>query len=454
MIDRRAGQTDGGKPMKPITGLLLGASLLLAACAEREVILPGERLPVRESGGVGVIAEAGLTAAAPEELTISLPAPTRLAAWPMRVGNGSNDPGHATLADAPQRVWSANIGAGDSRKRRITADPVSDGQRIFTLDARATIAATATNGTVLWSRSLVPGFEREGDASGGGVATGGGTVYVTTGFGELHALDATNGATRWVQRLEAPLTTPKVDGDFVYLVSRDNRAWALDADTGRIVWDLPSAPAAAVMATAPAPAVTDRTVIFPFSSGELLSALKVSGIRVWGSSVSGQRRGVAYSNVGDITGDPVVSDGVMYAGTSAGRMIAASATSGERLWTATEGAVSPLAVAGGSVFAVSDRAQLLRLDAATGEVLWRQDLPFYRNTRLRRRQGIFAHFGPVLAGSRLWIASSDGTLRGFDPATGALASQIDIPGGAASRPIAFGDAIFLVSRSGTLHAYR
>jgi outer membrane protein assembly factor BamB len=438
--------------MRPIL-LAFAAAAGLAACAEREVILPGERIAVRPGDRGSVLASA-TPEAAPRALALSLPAPRRLADWPLRVGNAANDPGHATLAPAPRRVWSADVGAGDSRRLRITADPVSDGRAIYTLDARSRVSSTGLDGARLWSRSLVPPFEREGDASGGGVGVAGGTVFVSTGFGELHALDAATGRTRWVQRLDAPITTPKPVGDLVYVVSRDGRAWALTADTGRIRWEVPAQPATAVTTAAPAPAVTDRLVVFPFGSGELQAVLRQSGLGVWGTFVSTARRGAAYAAIGDITGDPVVSGGTVYAGTAAGRTIAVALASGERLWTAAEGAVSPLVAAGGSLFAVSDRAQLLRLDAATGEVIWRQDLPYYRNSRLQRRQGIYAHYGPVLAGGRLWVASSDGALRGFDPVSGALAASVDVPGGAASRPVAFGDALYVVGRGGALHAYR
>ena len=435
-------------------GSLVGISLLaLAACSEKEVILPGERIAVRPGDSAAVIAEAATDVSA-EVVPLRLAAPERLAAWPLRVGNARNDPPHATLSAAPQRVWSANVGAGDSRRQRITADPVSDGSRIYTLDAKSGVTATTTGGATVWTRSLVPPSEKDSDASGGGLAVVDGTVYATTGYGELHALDAATGAERWVQRLDAPVTTPKVANGLVYVVSRDNRAWAIRADNGRVQWDIPAGAAPAAMATSPAPAVDGRLVIFPFANGEVVSTLQVSGIRVWGSSVSGRRRGVASNFVGDITGDPVVSDGVVYAGTSAGRSVALDQASGTRIWTGSDGAVSPMVLAGGSLFAVSDRAQLLRMDAATGDVIWRTDLPYYRNQRLKRRQGIYAHYGPVLAGGRLWVASSDGVLRGFDPETGVLAAQTEVPGGAASRPIAFGDALYVVGRNGQLHAFR
>ncbi|WP_299817299.1 PQQ-like beta-propeller repeat protein [uncultured Jannaschia sp.] len=441
--------------MRAFAGILLGAAFALAGCGDDEAILPGERLPVRTGGldGLGVIAAAS-DSADDSVPALALPAPRTLADWPMRVGNARNHPDHATLSPAPRRIWSTDIGAGDTRRQRLTTDPVSDGRRIYTLDAKAGVTATATPGARVWMRSLVPPLERDDDASGGGLAVVDGTLYVTTGYGELHALDSATGRTRWVQRLDAPITTPKVAGGMVYVVSRDNRAWALDARNGRIRWELPAASAPSVMATSPAPAITDRSVILPFGSGEIVNALRESGIRLWGASIAGARRGVAYNTVGDITGDPLVADGTIYAGTSAGRLVALSEASGERLWTAGEGAMSPLVLAGGSLFVVTDRAQLLRVNAATGAVIWRSDLPFYRTARLKRRRGVHAHFGPVLAGGRLWVASSDGALRGFDPVTGALANSIELPDGAASRPIAFGNALYVVDRAGTLHAFR
>ena len=44
-------------------------------------------------------------------------------------------------------------------------------------------------------------------------------------------------------------------------------------------------------------------------------------------------------------------------------------TSGERIWTADEGALGPVQVAGGSLFLVSDQNELVRLDAALARVI-------------------------------------------------------------------------------------
>ena len=107
-----------------------------------------------------------------------------------------------------------------------------------------------------------------------------------------------------------------------------------------------------------------------------------------------------------------------------------------------------------TAFGRPDEADLVRLDAATGGVIWRVDLPYYTDSRVKKQDRIYSHFGPVLAGGRLFVASSDGVLRAFDPASGRLVGQGDIPGGAASAPVVAGQTLYVVSRAGQLHAFR
>lgn len=425
---------------------LMGLALLvIAGCARKEPLLPGTREALRPEVAAQAVAELP---------ALRLPSQQSLAAWPMRAGSATGVMPHAALSAAPALMWTAKIGSGNSRRHRITTDPVAAGGVVYAMDAVAQVTAVSESGAVVWQRDLTPSFEKSGDATGGGLAVSGGVLYATTGYGNLHALDAATGAEQWVQRLDAPITGPTVSNGLIYVVSRDSRAWAIDLKTGRIKWELPGTPSGAVLATSPAPAVNDRLVVFPFGSGELMGVLKQSGIRIWGGTVAGNRRGVAYSNLSDIAADPVIDGNTLYAATPAGRLVSMDVFSGGRNWTTTEGALSPVVPVGGSVYLVSDRAQLLRLDAATGETLWAVPLPFFEARRLDKRKTAFAHFGPVLAGGQLWVGSSDGNLRGFDPETGSETNVLDLKGGAAGRPIVMNDTLYVVSARGTLHAYR
>ncbi|MGB8812149.1 MAG: PQQ-binding-like beta-propeller repeat protein [Paracoccaceae bacterium] len=442
-----------------VSGIALVA--LLAACAEKELILPGERFNVRTPLEASLPVEGQPEPVDPSRLTenqsvaISLPAAQANADWTHRAGNIRHAAPHGALSAQPTLVWSVNIGAGSSRKNRISAAPIVADGRVFTLDAVAGLAATSTGGAALWQTDLAPEIDSASAVSGGGIAYGGGKVFVTTGFGELVAVDPASGAVIWRQRLGAPVTgAPAVDGGIVYVVGRDSSAWAVDAENGRVKWQLPATPSVAGVIGTAGPAITDRAVLLPFGSGEVVAALKQSGVRAWGSAVAGERLGRGYAGIGDITGDPVVVGQVAYVGNAAGKTVAMSASSGERIWTANEGAMAPVLAVGGSVFLVNDEAHLVRLNAETGETIWKVEMPYFTTEKVRKRKAINAHYGPVLAGGHLVVAGGDGLLRLFNPTDGALVGTVALPGGAAAQPALAGGTLYVVSGKGQLHAFR
>lgn len=435
---------------------------LLGACGQRELPLEGERLAIRDlalaaavDDDTGEGAEAVVDELADIARAIDLPAETANTNWTQKGGNAQHYIANPALGRTLTPLWSANIGSGDSRKYRLTADPVIADGRVYTLDARSQVMAHSTAGAALWRASVTPPSERNQDASGGGLAYGDGRLYVTTGFGALVALDAATGAELWVQDTDAAVAgAPAFANGLVYLVSRDNRAWAVDAETGRIRWQLPGTPSPSGLIGGAAPAITDRVAVFPLSSSELVAALQKSGVRVWASPISGQRRGRVYATVTDISGDPVVADDRIYVGTQSGRTVAVTASGGQRLWTAEEGAYSPVMPAGDSVFLVTDQAELVRLDAETGTRIWGVELPYFTKSKPKRYKSVFAHYGPILAGGRLIVASDDGLVREFDPVDGSEIGSFALRGGAASDPVVAGGTLYLISANGQLHAFR
>ena len=369
---------------------------------------------------------------------------------------GAARPGHPALAPSPQLAWSAPIGQGDARRQRLATDPVVAGSAVFTLDARARVQATSTAGQAIWSVDLTPPGQRSPTASGGGLAVDGGRLFVTSAFAFVAALDAATGREIWRQDLNAPITSPPtVQGDRVFVTAADSTMWSMDVATGRIDWTNTGTDSITTVARGAAPAVTGDLVILPSKAGELTAMRRANGGVAWTSVVAGRRVGAAYAAISSITGDPVVDGGRIYAANHQGRLVALEARTGNEIWTAREAAFGPVWPAGGSVFLISDENRLLRLNAADGSLIWAVELPLYQPTRRERnRLAIFAQHGPVLAGGRLWVTSSDGALRGFDPASGAMQVETGVPGGAASGPVVAGQTLYVLARDGRLHAFR
>lgn len=420
---------------------------LAAACGEQEQILPGERLPLRA-------VEAAVTAPAAAR-PIALPAARFNAEWPQLAGGPAHDAGHVAASLSGAALWKATAGAPEDRGHRITAQPVVSGGRVFAMGATARVSAFDTAGRPLWARDLTPGPDRPGDASGGGLAVAGTTLFAATAFGELHALDVATGRTLWSQDLDAAATgAPTFSQGRVHLVTRNGIGWALDAAGGRIDWQVLGTPTPAGIVGGPAPAVGGGVVVYPFASGQLVAVSERDGSPAWSAQVGGRRIGLAFTTISDLTGDPVISGGTVYAGNHSGRTAAFDLATGSQRWAVDGGAMDPPVVAGGSVFFVDETARLHRRDAATGAEIWTRALPLFPQARRGRRLGSFAHHGPLLAGGRLWVASNDGLLRGYDPRDGRLMATLPLGREAASAPVAAGGTVYVVTDDGAVNALR
>ncbi|NVO55689.1 PQQ-binding-like beta-propeller repeat protein [Rhodobacteraceae bacterium B1Z28] len=429
----------------PVTAIALTT---LAACQEPENVLPGAREDIRPASDTETVETRG-------SQPISLPAQNANASWPQSPGTAAFRTTNAALRATPQRIWSTSIGNGDSRKQRITAEPVVAGGLIYTLDSGATVTAVSPQGQVAWDTTLIPANDGDSDATGGGMAYSNGVLYVSSGFGRLTALDAKTGAVRWQKRLNATGSgAPLVKDGLLYLVAGDETGWTVNTKDGRIVWQIEGTPSVGNVLGAPAPALTSDLAVFAFGSGDIAATFRKGGIRRWNASVAGGRRGRAAAQIVDVTGGPMVAGDAIYIGNHSGRTVAFDGSSGERRWTADEGAVDTVWPAGNSIFLISDRSQLVRLNAADGSIIWAQDLPGFVKDKRGKRGPIFAHYGPILAGGRIVVSSNDGYLRFFNPVDGSLIHRVEVPGGATTAPVVAGQTLYVVSTKGELHAFR
>lgn len=433
--------------MGRIWAILLLSAALLSACGSQEEILQGERL--------GLDGAAPAAAILPDAPKFSAPKATSNASWGHANRNTAQDTGHLALASDPSAAWVVPVTSKTGRRLQITAPPVVDNGRIFVLGSASDVTALSQSGEILWQRAFVPAGEKPGDASGGGITAVKGTVYVTTPFGELYALDAENGDTRWSHDFQMTgISAATASGGLLYLSSRAGAAFAMDPKTGRIKWEIAGPSSLAHSNVVPMPSVTSKWALFPFATGEVLSVFRRGGIRNWTAVVTGRREGVAANVFSDLSGGPLIRGNTAYIGNTAGRLVALNMTSGERRWTATEGVKGRLVYAGNSLFAIGDQNEILRLSANSGKVLWRTALPRYLDDNPRKRDAIVAHYGPVYAGGHMIVASSDAQLRFFDPQSGRQVKSLPMDAAAAAAPIVANGALYVLTTDGTLQAFQ
>lgn len=425
------------------------AAALLAGCSvfeEDEERLPGARIPVR------AIQEEQSTPSEVAAQISALTAPVANADWTQVNGGPTHALGHLAGPASLSVAWRADIGAGGDR---LTATPVVADGRVFTLDSEATVSAFGlSGGAPQWRVDLSPSDESGDDGFGGGLAVAEGRVFVTTGFGEVAALDAASGAEIWRQKMPAPIrAAPAVSDGIVIAVSRDNTAVGFGAEDGAPRWRAAGAASGAGVFGGASPAISPGGVaILPFGSGELVAVRASSGQRLWSDVLSGGRRGQASSVISDISSDPVILGVAVIAGNQSGRLGAVDGRSGRRGWTRDFGARGPVWADGQTIFLVTDTAELKRLSAQDGSTMWSVSLPEFDDPE--DRTGAIAYGGPVLAGGRLLLASSEGELLTFDPLTGAETGRIPVSGLAGLAPVVAGGVVYVLTEAGELAALR
>ncbi|PTW60460.1 outer membrane protein assembly factor BamB [Breoghania corrubedonensis] len=445
-----------GRRIRAVTTVLL-AAVLLGGCssisslnpfAEKEDILPGDRQPLFK--GANALENEGV-----ERKTVSIPAPQNVGDWSQAGGNAMNNPGHVAMAGNGARAWKASLG-GDSYKLstfgssapRVSARPISYQGRIYIYEQNGTVTALSANGGRQWKVELRPEGESD-SALGGGVAADSGRIFAATGYGSLVALNPANGARLWTVPLDAPARgAPTAAGGKVYVVTQTNEVVAINQEDGSQIWTYAGISETAGLLSSANPAISGNTVVVPFSSGEVTAIDAKDGTPKWSDAVSRSYRTQAISGLADVSASPVIAGGTVIATGVAGRTIGVSLKTGERLWEQDIGSVHTPAVAGNAVFLIDLNDRLVALDLKSGQPMWVTQLPVVRT---KKKQSNWA--GPVLAGNKLWMFSSDGHMALVNPTNGTIISNRETSEPTYMSPIVASGRMIVVEGKGDIVAY-
>jgi outer membrane protein assembly factor BamB len=267
------------------------------------------------------------------------------------------------------------------------------------------------------------------------------------------ALDARNGGIIWQVHPGGPLRgSPSVSGDNVYVMSQDNQIYSLKTSDGAQNWSNAAAlEIAGVFGTA-SPAIGQGTVVAGFSSGELNAYRYENGRLVWQDQLSRTTIRTSVASISDVDADPVIDRGQVIALGQGGRMVALELNSGQRQWELNIAGISTPWVAGDWIFVVTDDARLLCVARDSGKVRWIAQLPAFRHPK--KKAGPISYSGPVLAGGRLIVVSTEGTLINIDPTNGSFQTQTNIRSSVSQSPVVANQTLYLLDDEGRLHAWR
>ncbi len=434
------------------SAFVLALALTIGGCgvfkgSKPKSALLGERIPILTSEN-GVDVEPSLA-----DVAVVLPTAVANDSWTQSGGSASKSMGHLALGATLTRAWDVRIG-GASKESRLAAAPVIADGTLFVMDTGANVSAyNAATGAKRWQVKFGDGGKNSMALFGGGVSVDGAFLFATNGLGDIGALNVADGSVVWKKRLSAPLRgAPTVAIGNVYAMSQDNQLFVLRAADGNPEWNEAAAVSLAGVFGVAAPAVGQGTVVAGFSSGDLNAYRYENGRVVWQDTLARTSINTSVGTLTDVDADPVIDQGRVFAVGQGGRMVSLELVTGQRLWELNVAGISTPWVAGEWVFVVTDEAKLLCVARATGKIRWVSQLQRYRKEK--SKNGPVSWSGPVLAGDRLILASSEGKMASVSATDGKVLTTTDLKQPVFLAPIVANSMLYVLDNSGRITAFR
>lgn len=425
----------------------------LSACGmfEKEKLnIDGER--------IAVLQESKMLAPDFEEnqIKITLPRPYLNNSWKQNGGNSLHRMEHLQAGANLKKLWETNVGVGSSKRDYLLAAPVVAYKVVFSIDADAQVQASRLdNGEKIWQKTLTPLNHDEYEISmkGAGLAEFNKKIYATTGFGSVFALDMKNGREIWRVDGNSPIRiAPTVANGLVFVQTIDNTLKALDAETGKEIWNYKTATEATTLVGGGSPAYDpfQDVVVAAFSTGELKAFKASTGSELWSTTLVSYRRNDSLSTINGIKANPIIDGSVVFALGHTNILTAIDLRTGNRIWDREIGGISQPWVGGKYLFVLDNNFNLMAIEKTSGKIVWNTNIPVNNNENIT---GIFAK-GPVLAGNRLLISSSNGYVFAVSPYNGKILGYISLSDGINVSPVIARGLVLFMTDEADIIAYK
>jgi len=349
----------------------------------------------------------------------------------------------AELVDIKQtlpvkRLWSTSVGGG-GEKLRLALGLAAGDDVLYAASRKGEVRALdAANGRTRWESDVNVELAA-------GPSAGEGLVVVGTSSGTVIALEASDGKERWRAKLSGEvLAAPLVAGGRVIVRTVDGRLRALEAADGKEAWMVEDlVPRLTLRGTSP-PVRAGDVVFCGFDTGRVMAVSIPTGDILWQAQVSTPRGRSELERLADIDAAVRVAGDEVYAVGYQGRIAMIARDSGQIWWTRDLSSYRDIGMDEGQLYVATSDGDVVAMRRRDGGVAWQQ-------TGLKRR-GLGA---PVLHGGAVVVGDFDGYLHWLDRETGRFVAR-ERPGSTrfATTPVVIGDRLFVIDDGGEITAVR
>lgn len=304
--------------------------------------------------------------------------------------------------------WVRQLGKG-SYTQHLQLIPLVDGERVYHADNRGHVMAyDAFSGERLWRIGL--------DASINAGPSGSGDLLLFGGDAEVIALHKQDGSLAWRAPVSSEvLSLPAQQGEHVVVHTVDGNIIALDANSGIRRWRHSESVPTLSLRGGGNPVIVDDLVLCGTANGKVVALDLKDGMLRWQTTVAVPSGRSELERMVDVDADLAVSDGVVYAVSYQGNLVAMTLAGGQMMWNREVPSATGISVDSEMLYVTDIDGDVWALSRRGGAVMWKQ-------TALHQR----ALTAPVLQGNYLIVGDFDGYLHWLRKDDGRIAARARI----------------------------
>ena len=331
-----------------------------------------------------------------------------------------------------------------SGKLKNTTSPIYFDERLCSIDSDGSIYCIDTKSNNLnFKIKIEQSNLHKIEIIRGGIAYFDDKLIYADAYGQIKLYNATSGEIIWSTQIDFPiLSSPLIYRGYVYIISSDNRIFAIDIVDGSNSWSFQTTAENKKNVKTSSPVAYENLIIVPFSNGELIAFKYDDGRPIWSENASKVSL-VSNFDIKDISANPVVNGNNVYTISTNGKLISTNIINGQRNWSIDiSGSRTPI-VSGNVLFVIDEDSRLVCVNISTGEIYWIKELGKFRKGNKIKDLNLW--LSPVLINNLIYNISYFGEIKIVSPKTGELLATENLGiKGIVSQPIVLQDRVYVV----------
>lgn len=277
----------------------------------------------------------------------------------------------------------------------------------------------------------------------GGPVAGLNKIFLGSENGKIFALDAETGAIVWQANIKGEvINAPAIDSGIVVVNSASGIMKGFNADNGEELWKVEQDVPALTLRGISAPVIASGGILVGTGKGGINVYLIEKGQEGWSTEIGESSGSTELERVMDVDSAPVVFGDKIYAVSSRGNLAAIELKTGRILWKRQYSSYRQISIYRNTIFLTNVRGHVYAIDRVNGIERW-------SNLALTNR-GVT---GPAVVDNYVVVGDFEGYLHWLDQETGEISARHEVDSsGIHSTPTVVDNVLYSQSRDGDLQA--